>query len=222
MLLLIISAVNLSATDCIENHPSEWLEMISEGTVDSSGYSLEYAIACTYVGALMNLQYNPEFLTSDEELNKIYERNEKIKEEIYAIIPQYLISPIPEVRCNAAQALAFYRWPDSFSYLMACERNVTDLSLLVILGDQRAIPLIIEKYKNIRMTKATSSMPTKSLIEDAARCVEALYHFASPEILPFINSVINSSAEEPIQVMARKVCGRIHDLYPNTERPVDK
>jgi hypothetical protein len=217
-LLFLYLKTNIYATDCIEHNENEWLEIIAEGKADSNHEELDYAIACLYVGTIMSLQYYPDYLTSVEELNKIYARNESIKKRVYEIIPAFLNSEIPDISCQAARALAFYKWEDSFDYMIECDSNEAYLSILVILGDERAVPIIIDKYEIAISSEVSRYRSQKDIDEDAARCIAALYHFASPKILPFINRVIESYPEGEIGMMAKKVRDRIFELYPKTKK----
>jgi len=90
----------------------------------------------------------------------------------------------------AAEALAYYQWSGSYEYLASCPCQGTEprAILYAVLGDQRAVPWIIEQYQivsNRYRTKPQFGYQAKMTF------LNALYHLASLESLPFIEEVVN-------------------------------
>jgi hypothetical protein len=153
-----------------------------------------------------------EYFASPTAITKIYKVNKPTQASAYDILPALLQHEDQDIRCSAARNLAFYAWPDSFEYLLACEESDAPHKtaiLFAILGDKRAIPWIIQQYKLIEKkytTKPIFSYPEKMTY------LNALYHLADPKSLPFIESVINNPKPEKIKARAMKVKQRIQEL----------
>lgn len=214
----LLFASRLHSSDCIENLTEEWLEEISRADEKTDKGHLSYSIYCLYVRDLMNLQYHQDYMTSAEKLSQIYEENEPLKERVFELVLPFLDSPDHDIRCEAARALAYYRWPDSFMHLIKCDSVDAELALFIVLGDKRAVPWIIKRYNKYEITNGIRPPVTGHYSYERKQCIMALYHFASPEILPFIDEIIENSSDELLTEIADKVRDRIFELFPETRR----
>ena len=156
-----------------------------------------------------------EYFATPNALEKVERMTKPHRERIFDIVPRFLDSEIPQIRRLAATALAYYRWSKSFEYLVEQTDNSTSEKcvLFAILGDKRAIPLVIEMYRKV--DKKYHSRPQFGYPEKM-NCLNALFHLASPTILPFIDSVIENPTPSDIKERAEKVRQRILELYPNS------
>lgn len=188
--------------DCIESSEVYLKRIASTG---QPGYDVE----CLYAGVnYISMGY--EYFASPGAIKKIKDENESTKALAYEVLPQFLHSSNKKDRCSVAKALAWYGWPESYDYLIACKCD--DPILFAILGNKKAIPGIIKKYKAIEkkyISKSQFGYPEKM------DCLNALYHLASLESLTFINSVITNPKPEKIKTRAIKVRDRIKELYPD-------
>ncbi|MEW6067618.1 MAG: hypothetical protein AB1610_04935, partial [Nitrospirota bacterium] len=157
-------------------------------------------------------------------INDIRQSVEATREIAFRILPPFLESPSEDVRCNTAMSLAYYGWKDSYPYVMACGETFTDIerkaTVLAILGDKRAATWIIDNYKKRYIEENKSSAwgsdPGKWIL------INALYPFATPEILPFINQIISDNARNyDVKARAKNVRNRIYELYPETKKAAE-
>lgn len=111
-------------------------------------------------------------------------------------------------RCFTAEALAYYRWENSYDYLTDCDNDRPGRKAIVyaILGDKRAIPWIIEQYKKLDNKYRKNPIQSHS---QKMTFLNALYHLASAESLPFIEEVIANPKPKEIKARAIKVKERI-------------
>ncbi len=198
------------AGECLDS-PREYLERLERripaegedgrGTILFNLYCLRSKVDYLAMGY--------EYFASPTAIDKIHGENRETRPAAYRILPPLLRSKDPEIRCSAARTLAFYGWPESYPSLRACEDGdlaKTDAILHAILGDKRAIPWIIERYRAVEKkyrTKPMFSYPEKMTY------LNALYHLADPESLPFIEGVIEHPKPEKIRERAIKVKERI-------------
>lgn len=155
-----------------------------------------------------------EYFATPGALDKVEKMTQPYREKVYQLVPKYLESEVQQIREQAAGALAYYKWPNCFECLMKCERTSISKKcvLFAILGDKRAIPIVIKYYWELERkykTKPQFSYP------DKMNCLNALYHLASPEILPFVDSIIENPKPLKIKKRAEKVKNRILELYPD-------
>ena len=173
---------------------------------------------CLYSGLFEWMTSYKAFATP-KAISLIRKENESTTERVYHILPPLLQSPFPEVRCEAARALAYYGWKESYEYLISCDRDYQRTAiLLAILGDERGKEWIIDKYKKLFGDPQTGKDgPESQEVVGKWVLLNALYHFASPDVLPFINGVIASSKKNyDVRSRALVVRKRIYELYPET------
>jgi hypothetical protein len=195
--------------DCKE----DYLKAISKVDPKSDRPEVGYEIHCLYHWVTY-LEMGYEYFASPTAIRKIQKENESTKDLAYKVLPKFLESPSPHIRCNASKALAYYGWPRSYEYLMRCKGTTDKAILFGILGDRRAIPWVIEQFKRVdkRYRNPMSGYSYKMIY------LNALYHLASPEILPFINETIKDPRPEKIKPRAEKVRDRIYELFPEIEK----
>lgn len=154
-----------------------------------------------------------EYFATPGALDRIEKMTQPYRDRVYQLVPKFLESEVQQTREHATGALAYYKWSDSFEYLMKCERTSISKKciLFAVLGDKRAIPIIIQYYWELERTYKTKP---KFSYPDKMNCLNALYHLASPEILPFADSVIENPKPPEILIRAEKVKKRILELYP--------
>jgi len=148
-----------------------------------------------------------QYFATLEALDEVEKRTKPYREKVYRIVPKFLQSKSVYIRETAAKVLAYYKWSESFKYLVEFDKNTTILEkcvLFAILGDKRAIPIIIQFYNRPKIS-----------YEAKINCLNALYHLASPEILPFIDSVIAYPKPPEIKKRAKKVKKHTLELYPD-------
>jgi len=207
------------AGECIECR-EHYASVIAQADPSSDDPGVRHAIYCLF-HFVRYLDMGYEYFASPTAIPRIQKENESTKDLIWQTLPPFLDSPY--YRGNAAKALAYYRWPDSFRYLMECEVCETALTckaiLFAILGDKRAIPWIIEQFQKV--DRKYRSRPRFSY-NTKMTYLNALYHLASPEILPFISRVIENPRPEKIRPRAEKVRDRIYELFPEAKQQASK
>jgi hypothetical protein len=204
----------------------DYLKAISKADPKSEHPGIRYEMECLY-HQVVYLKMGYEYFASPTAIKKIQKENEPTKDLAYEVLPKFLESPSPHIRRSAIEALAYYGWPESFEYLMKLEhkskggdyRETISFSChkaipFAILGDKRAIPWIIGEFKKVDKmyrSRPMFSYPSKMTY------LNALYHLASPEILPFINEVIKNPKPKKIKSRAKKVRSRIYELFPEAK-----
>ena len=128
----------------------EYLDVLTTAEVnDTSSMSNETleALYCMYHWTDY-LVMGYEYFATPGALDKVEKMTQSYKERVYKIVPKFLESEVQLIREHAACALTYYKWPESFEFLMKCERISISKKcvLFAILGDKRAIPIIIEHY----------------------------------------------------------------------------
>ena len=127
------------------------------------------------------------------------------------VIPKFLTSKAAMTRCLAAGTLAFYGIPEAYDSLQECSDVSERATFYAILGDQKAIPWIISQYRDADgryRSNPSASFQLKMVL------LNALYHLASPETLPFLNEIIESPRPKTVLPRALKVKSRIEKLFP--------
>jgi hypothetical protein len=150
-----------------------------------------------------------EYFASATVIGKIIKSTESTKKMALKILPKYLKSKLLINRCHAAEALAFYRWPSAFEYLIECKTKADiyqSPTIYAILGDKRAVPVIIEEYR--KLDKEYRSKPIHSYRQKMI-LLNVLYHLASPDSLSFVEEVIANPRPKEIKPRALKVKKRI-------------
>lgn len=214
MLLMIRTS---SAGECLCS-TDEYLDILTTAAVNDTSSmnnkALE-ALHCLYNWAFY-LTMGYEYFAAPKALDKVEKMTQPYRGKVYQFVPKFLESEVQSIREHAACALAYYKWPDSYEYLVKCKQASisTKCVLLAILGDKRAIPIIIDYYRNGDQTYKELSYMAKM------NCLNALYHLASPEILSFIDSVIETPKPPQILKRAEKVKERILELYADV--PIGK
>lgn len=182
-------------------------------SVYNSAYGSE-SIYCLY----SNLNYlvmGYEYFVSVSALEKIKSENESTKELAYKILPKFLKSNDESIKRDAAFALAYYGWENSYNYILSSDGGTQEKAILyAILGKKSCIGWIIEQYKKI--DKTYSKNPIFSY-PDKMTYLNCLYHLASPESLKFVNEIISNPKPLKIKSRAELVRNRIFELYPETK-----
>ena len=194
---------------------SEYLDILAKADVrDTSTYNeVQTALYCLYHWTDY-LVMGYEYFASPGALDKVEKMTQPYRDRVYEIVPKYLESDKPFIREFTVCALAYYKWPNCFEYLSKGKRTSMSSKkcvLFAVLGDKRAIPKIINYYWELEQkykTKPQFSYP------DKMNCLNALYHLASPEILPFIDSIIENPKPLKIKTRVEKVKKRILELHP--------
>lgn len=215
--VFLLLCIGLSFAGACLCSTEEYLDMLTTAEVNDtsmmSNETLE-ALYCIYHWTDY-LVMGYEYFATPGALDKVEKMTQFYEERVYKLVPKFLESEVQLIREHAACALVYYKWPESFKFLIKCERTSISKKcvLFAILGDKRAIPIIIEHYWKLEKkykTKPQFSYP------DKMNCLNALYHLASPEILPFTDSVIENPKPPEILKRAEKVKKRILELYPDT------
>jgi hypothetical protein len=222
ILLLFSNSISTFAGECIETEEYyfEELERISDVNQISKEEenNIYRTISCIYDSGRFRLasEYpeDLESLSAVEEIKKEHKETEKL---CFKVIPKLLKSTSLKLRCEAVKVLAYYGWPGSFELLMQCDGSASKkATLFSMLGDKRAIPWVIRKYK--RADKEHRDNPAY-ILHSKMVYLNTLYHLASSEQLPFVNEIINSPNPAKIRSRAILVRDRIYELYPKTMKP---
>ena len=172
-----------------------------------------------------------EYFASPTAISRIVGRNEATRDLAYEVLPQFL--QFPETQQSAAKALAYYRWPQSYEYLVEVQgsseplgfpgwpqsieyklaiRGSTEKAILfAMLGSTKAVPWIIQQYE--RFDRVFRSRPIFSYPQKMTY-LNALYHLATPETLPFLDEVLKNPKPEKVKPRAEMVRDRILELFP--------
>ena len=224
--LLILScfiSVSLAcAGECVEDADVYLKELQAITDVNSRSATDRNAIVsrlfCLYNDARFTMasQY-PKTFGSQSALEEIKTANQRNRELCFRVIPRFLTSSSPEIRCAATRVLAYYGWPQAFELLLRCEDSRPDMkaTLFAIVGDRRAVPWIIEQYK--RSDARYRDRPA-FILHCKMAYLNALYHLASPVQLPFIQSVIRAPQPAEVRHRAEEVRDHIRQLYPERKR----
>ncbi len=220
--ILVVTSVLTSlvfAGECLESQEEYLQRLVGVDPKSGTGvtpciYSRVFDIMTSYTG-----------LATPTAIQNLTKYNESTRDLAFQLLPPFLESPSEKVRCNTAIALAFYGWPDSYDYVLPCEfySDVERMAtVFAILGDKRAVPWIINKYREQYFKKPAVISDTK--VENNFGqwvLINALYRFASPEILPFINEVIRTNSKNyDVKARAINVRKRIYELYPESKNTV--
>jgi hypothetical protein len=220
--ILIVTSILTSlvfAGECLEPQEDYLQKLVGVDPKSGTGvspciYSRVFDIMTSYTG-----------LATPTAIQNLTKYNESTRDLAFQLLPPFLESPSEKVRCNTALALAFYGWPNSYDYVLPCElyADVERIAtIFAILGDKRAVPWIINKYKEQYFKEPTVISDRK--VENTFGqwvLINALYRFASPEILPFINEVIRTNSKNyDVKARAINVRKRIYELYPETKNTV--
>jgi hypothetical protein len=206
ILLLLIIAPSSFAGECTEGSEF-YFKTLAAADIDKDQSNLILCL-CNKVNYYI-LGY--EYFASPTALDKINKENEPIRKMVWGTLPKFLKSKSEINRCAATQALAYYKWPGSYEYLTVCENIDPERKAIsyAVLGDKRAIPWVIGQYKNI--DSLYKKNPQQSYPQKMTY-LNALYHLASPESLPFIEEIINNPASKEIKERATKVKKRILEI----------
>ena len=216
ILLLLLNPHKIFAGACMEKNDT-YLDILT--TADINDTNLYTNRAYTALRCLYHwvnyLVMGYEYFATPKALKRVERMTRPYRERVYGIVPRFLDSEIPLMRRYAINALAYYRWSKSFEYLAQnADNSLSERCVLfAILGDKRAIPLVMEMYREV--DKKYRSHPQFSYPEKM-NCLNALFHLASPNILPFIDSVIGNPRPSDVKERAEKVRQRILELYPNS------
>jgi hypothetical protein len=119
----VISVAPACAGECIEDAEAYLKELqaitdVSPGSATDRN-SIVSRLFCLYNDSrfTMAAQY-PETFASQTALEEIRTANQKNRELCFKVIPRFLKSASPEVRCAAVRVLAYYGWPQVFELLM--------------------------------------------------------------------------------------------------------
>jgi hypothetical protein len=154
---------------------------------------------------------------SIEMLDKIKKKSEPWREKAFELLPKYLDHPDEYVRCMAAAALGFYRWPESFDYMTKCPEEYVNIVLFAVLGDERAVPYFLERYNKYKITSELKEPDIMDYDFKRAQCISILYHFASPELLPFVEEAEKDPDNDFCLHLLEMFRERIYKLYPETK-----
>jgi hypothetical protein len=83
--------------------------------------------------------------------------------------------------------------------------------ILGILGDKKAIPYLIDRFKHFDKLYQKHPM---SCYCDKMQILNALYHLASPEMIPFLEEIIRTPRDVKYQDRAELVLARVKELFP--------
>src|SRR5262249_25693561 len=173
------------------------------------------ALQCVYQNDgrfRMGYEY-PENFASPQAIAEIKDSNKSTMELCFRIVPGFLKSGSPRLRCEAARVLAYYSWPNSFEPLIRCEGSAEQKALLLgILGDKRGVPWVIKQYK--LTDRHRGGKQPFSEYHSKMVYLNTLYHLASPQQLSFVNGIIASTKQAAIRSRAIKVRDRIYELNP--------
>ncbi len=202
MIIILMTPLQIFAEECLDS-PENYLNGLTAVDIDKD----QRDVFCLY-HKVEYYQMGYEHFASQTAINKISKETESSKKLAYELLPKFLKSGSAMNRCFAAEALAYYKWPDSYDYLTDCnnDRPGRKAVIYAILDDKRAIPWIIEQYKIIDNKYLEN--PEQSYSQKMT-FLNALYHIASTESLSFIEEVIDNPRPENIRARAMKVKKRI-------------
>jgi hypothetical protein len=212
--VIMFSTLPVFAGECLETQ-EYYLKQLAgvdpksgEGIDSCFNYTMHFEMA-SYTG----------FSESDTSQNTEKSANDPLKNLALRLLPPFLKSPSEEVRCNTARALASYHWPGIYEHIMACPMDVHEkAAYLAVLGDKRARPWIVNQYKDLYMKEGRKAEMGIDETVEKWMLLNTLYPFASPEILPFINTVIKDNKNNyDVKARAIKIRKRIYELYPETK-----
>lgn len=202
MALILMTPLQIFAGEC-QDSPENYLNGLAAVDIDKD----QRDVFCLY-HKVEYYQMAYDHFATQKEINKITKETESSKKLAYELLPKFLKSGSAMNRCSAAEALAYYKWPDSYDYLTDCDNDRPGRKAVIyaILDDKRAIPWIIEQYKII--DNKYLEHPEQSYSQKMT-FLNALYHIASTESLSFIEEVIDNPRPEKIRKRALKVKKRI-------------
>ena len=212
-LILSIPFSIILAGECMDTEEN-FLDAIAAADPKSENPGVGWEISCLYHSTYYMVVDFGGF-AKPEEIEDIDRWSEQYRERVFEVLPPFLESPDAFIRCATAKALAYYKWPESYEYLVKCDVDMQIVTIAAIVGDKRAVSWIIERYKYFN--RKYRSRPRFSY-DDKINCLGALYHLGTPEIIPFLDEIIANPKPENIKPVAEHVLSRIHELYPEANK----
>lgn len=200
--LLFLTPVSGNAGECLDS-PENYLQELSNVNIHEE----QISIFCLY-HCVVYFEMGYQHFASSAVIDKIIKETGSSRKQAFEVLPKFLRSKSSTNRCFAAEALAYYRWENSYEYLTDCDNDRPGRKAIIyaILGDKRAIPWIIEQYKIL--DKKYRKNPIQSYSQKMT-FLNSLYHLASSEAMPFIDDVIANPRPKEIKERAQKVKERI-------------
>lgn len=207
-LMVLLLAEQSTAGMCGTNSPADVLAELATITPQSEAKARNRRLKCLWSHVLY-LDMGYEHFASPTAVVRIHKRTEPRKSRVYEILPRFL--EFPDTRQDAAMVLGFYSWPKSYDHLVQVEDLATEKAIVfAVLGNKKAVPWLIQQYR--RIDRKFRSRPIFSYPQKMTY-LNALYHLATPEALPFLDEVIENPKPEKIKPRAERVRERIVELF---------
>jgi hypothetical protein len=201
--------------ECMDT-PMDRIMVLEKADLNSDKSTIEFSLYCFTID-LNYVNTSPYIFEPDG--FKSFDFDDSTRARAFRALIPILESSDSSLICGAIKGLAYFKWPESFEHLKKCEEDRDIITLYAINDFKEAMPVIVERYR--RFDKRYKTKPQFSLY-DKYNCLGALYHLGTPDILPFIDSIIENPKPPEIKRHAEKVRLRILEKYPEARQQEDK
>ncbi len=212
ILLLSITASAPTASGC-EGTVTDLLDMIEDFPPKTDTGKLVELLKCLYAPAATYVKEYDSF-ASEKSLEKIWNETHQNRLKVIRLLVPLTRSDDWLLAQEAAAALAYYAYPPSQELLANYPDGPIKAILYSILGYERSYRWGVDRF--IRVER--QSKPDSSALAAKMTYLNLLYHLASPESIPFLNNLIDSSQPQMIKARALLIKQRIIALHPEVKQ----